>query len=284
MRVWRYMLIVAALALLGCEEANNNIPDNGEGNNTGNEEVEEPAFEVEFKHIGWYDIEAEITPPEGVVEYGCGVVESSKVRDLGRHEIIIQFAHDDACHKRLYNKDIYNGYGYLDDHEYSLVCHYWVEGENEQKIYIHEFKTEAAPEAKNGITDIELFGPYLREDILALDPSISEVIESDGAWYFYRITTQNDNIAKIYSYPTYQVAMMDAAYASLFMLVMQRSWMVENSYFCHPFNSNLCVFAMVEDGDGVMSDIAMSNILNYNDQARDAQEFVDHYYAEHSAE
>jgi hypothetical protein len=138
--------------------------------------------------------------------------------------------------------------------------------------------------AKNGITDIELFGPYLREDILALDPSISEVIESDGAWYFYRITTQNDNIAKIYSYPTYQVAMMDAAYASLFMLIMQRSWMVENSYFCHPFNSNLCVFAMVEDGDGVMSDIVMSNILNYNDQARDAQEFVDHYYAEHSAE
>lgn len=119
---------------------------------------------------------------------------------------------------------------------------------------------------------------------MALDPSISEVIESDGAWYFYRITTQNDNIAKIYSYPTYQVAMMDAAYASLFMLVMQRSWMVENSYFCHPFNSNLCLFAMVEDGDGVMSDIAMSNILNYNDQARDAQEFVDHYYAEHSAE
>ena len=103
MRVWRYMLIVAALALLGCEEANNDIPDNGEGNNTGNEEVEEPVFGVEFKHIGWYDIEAEITPPEGVVEYGCGVVESSKVRDLGRHEIIIQFAHDDACHKLLYN-------------------------------------------------------------------------------------------------------------------------------------------------------------------------------------
>ena len=74
MRVWRYMLIVAALALMGCEEANNNIPDNGD--NPNDVEVEEPAFEVEFKHIGWYDIEAEITPPEGVVEYGCGVVES----------------------------------------------------------------------------------------------------------------------------------------------------------------------------------------------------------------
>ena len=61
MRVWRYMLIVAALALLGCEEANNNIPDNSDGPN--DVEVEEPAFEVEFKHIGWYDIEAEITPP-----------------------------------------------------------------------------------------------------------------------------------------------------------------------------------------------------------------------------
>ena len=284
MRVWRYMLIVAALALLGCEEANNNIVDSGEGNNTGNEEVEEPAFGVEFKHIGWYDIEAEITPPEGVVEYGCGVVESSKVRDLGRHEIIIQFAHDDACHKLLYNKDIYNGYGYLDDHEYSLVCHYWVEGEDEQKIYIHEFKTEAAPEAKNGITDIELFGPYLREDILALDPSISEVIESDGAWYFYRITTQNDNIAKIYSYPTYQVAMMDAAYASLFMLIMQQSQRVEHYYFCHPFDGYISTYAMVEDKNGVMSHIVESNILSNSHEARDAQEFVNYYYAEHSAE
>lgn len=284
MRVWRYILIVAALALLGCEEANNDIPDNGEGNNTGNEEVEEPAFGVEFKHIGWYDIEAEITPPEGVVEYGCGVVESSKVRDLERHEIIIQFAHDDSCHKLLYNKDIYNGYGYLDDHEYSLVCHYWVEGENEQKIYIHEFKTEAAPEAKNAITDIELFGPYLREDILALAPSISEVIESDGAWYFYRITTQNDNIAKIYSYPTYQVAMMDAAYASLFTLVMQQSWIAKHNYFYNPLNGYICVYAMVEDRDGVMSAIAESNILSNNAEARDAQEFVDYYYAEHSVE
>lgn len=35
MRVWRYMFIVAALALMGCEEANNDIPDNGDGNNTG---------------------------------------------------------------------------------------------------------------------------------------------------------------------------------------------------------------------------------------------------------
>ena len=41
---------------------------------------------------------------------------------------------------------------------------------------------------------------------------------------------------------------------------------------------------MVEDNDGVMSTIAESNILNNNAEARDAQEFVDYYYAEHSAE
>lgn len=275
------MLIVAALALLGCEEANNNIPDNGDDPN--DVEVEEPAFEVEFKHIGWYDIEAEITPPEGVVEYGCGVVESSKVRDLGRHEIIIQFAHDDACHKLLYNKDIYNGYGYLDDHEYSLVCHYWVEGENEQKIYIHEFKTEAAPEAQNSITNVELFGPYLSEEILTIDPTISEVAAEGGLWYFYRITTKNDNVKNIYSYPTYQVGML-GEYASLFMLIMQQSWRLEHNYFCHPYNNYICVYAMVEDGDGVMSTIAESNILSNNAEARDAQEFVDYYYAEHSVE
>ena len=281
MRVWRYMLIVAALALLGCEEANNNIPDNGDDPN--DVEVEEPAFEVELKHIGWYDIEAEITPPEGVVEYGCGVVESSKVRDLGRHEIIIQFAHDDACHKLLYNKDIYSGYGYLDDHEYSLVCHYWVEGENEQKIYIHEFKTEAAPEAQNSITNVELFGPYLSEEILTIDPTISEVAAEGGLWYFYRITTENDNVKNIYSYPTYQVGML-GEYASLFMLIMQQSWRVEHNYFCHPYNNYICVYAMVEDESGVMSTIAESNILSNNAEARDAQEFVDYYYAEHSVE
>lgn len=281
MRVWRYMLIVAALALLGCEEANNNIPDNGDDPN--DVEVEEPAFEVEFKHIGWYDIEAEITPPEGVVEYGCGVVESSKVRDLGRHEIIIQFAHDDACHKLLYNKDIYSGYGYLDDHEYSLVCHYWVEGENEQKIYIHEFKTEAAPEAQNSITNVELFGPYLSEEILTIDPTISEVAAEGGLWYFYRITTENDNVKNIYNYPTYQVGML-GEYASLFMLIMQQSWRVEHNYFCHPYNNYICVYAMVEDESGVMSTIAESNILSNNAEARDAQEFVDYYYAEHSVE
>ena len=281
MRVWRYMLIVAALALLGCEEANNNIPDNGDDPN--DVEVEEPAFEVEFKHIGWYDIEAEITPPEGVVEYGCGVVESSKVRDLGRHEIIIQFAHDDACHKLLYNKDIYSGYGYLDDHEYSLVCHYWVEGENEQKIYIHEFKTKVAPEAQNSITNVELFGPYLSEEILTIDPTISEVAAEGGLWYFYRITTENDNVKNIYSYPTYQVGML-GEYASLFMLIMQQSWRVEHNYFCHPYNNYICVYAMVEDESGVMSTIAESNILSNNAEARDAQEFVDYYYAEHSVE
>ena len=283
MRKLIYVLAIAVIAFWGCERANQNIPTGGDDN--GNDVVvEEPTFEVEFKHIGWYDIEAEITPPEGVTEYGCGVVESNKVRGIENSELAIKWTHDDACHKLLYNKDIYNGYGYLDDHEYSLVCHYWVEGENEQKIYIHEFKTEAAPEAKNGITDIELFGPYLREDILALDPSISEVIESDGAWYFYRITTQNDNIAKIYSYPTYQVAMMDAAYASLFMLIMQQSWRLEHNYFYHPYNNYICVYAMVEDGDGVMSTIAESNILSNNAEARDAQEFVDYYYAEHSVE
>lgn len=278
-----HVLIIATLTLWGCERANNDIPGN-EDDPTNNVVVEKPTFEVELRDIGWYDVEAEITPPEGIAEYGCGVVESNKVRGIENIDIVVQLAHNDACHKRLFDKDIYSGYGLLDDYEYTLVIHYTAEGENELKIYTHEFKTEAAPEAQNSITNVELFGPYLREDILALDPSISEVIESDGAWYFYRITTQNDNIAKIYSYPTYQVAMMDAAYASLFMLVMQRSWMVENSYFCHPFNSNLCLFAMVEDGDGVMSDIAVSNMLNYNDQARDAQEFVDHYYAEHSAE
>ena len=281
MRVWRYMLIVAALALLGCEEANNNIPDNSDDPN--DVEVEEPAFEVEFKHIGWYDIEAEITPPEGVVEYGCGVVENNKIQDIENSELAVKWAYDDACHKTLYNRDIYSGYGYLDGYEYALVIHYKAEGDEELKISTHEFKTEVAPEAQNSITSIELFGPYLSEDILDLDPTISEVTADGGAWYFYRTTTANDNIKNIYHYPTYQLGMLED-YASLFTLVMQRSWMVENSYFCHPFNSNLCVFAMVEDGDGVMSDIVMSNILNYNDQARDAQEFVDHYYAEHSAE
>ena len=279
-----YIATIVSVALVGCECAHNDIVNNDDDNNPNDVEVEEPAFEVEFKHIGWYDIEAEITPPEGVVEYGCGVVESHKIRDIDNSELAVRWAYDDACHKTLYNKDIYSGYGYLDDYEYSLVIHYTLEGEDKPKIYTHEFKTMAAPEAKNAITYIELFGPYLREDILALDPTISEVIESDGAWYFYRITTQNDNIAKIYSYPTYQVAMMDAAYASLFMLIMQQSWRVEHNYFCHPFNNYICVYAMVEDESGVMSAIAESNILNNNAEARDAQEFVDYYYAEHSVE
>ncbi|MBR5864909.1 MAG: hypothetical protein IKY89_01415, partial [Alistipes sp.] len=85
MRKLIYVLAIAVIAFWGCERANQNIPTGGDDN--GNDVVvEEPTFEVEFKHIGWYDIEAEITPPEGVVEYGCGVVESSKVRNLGRHE------------------------------------------------------------------------------------------------------------------------------------------------------------------------------------------------------
>ena len=282
MRKLIYVLAIAVIAFWGCERANQNIPTGGDDN--GNDvEVEEPTFEVEFKHIGWYDIEAEITPPEGVTEYGCGVVESNKVRGIENSELAIKWVHDDACHKLLYNKDIYNGYGYLDDHEYSLVCHYWVEGENEQKIYIHEFKTEAAPEAKNSISNVELFGPYLSEEILTIDPTISEVVAEGGLWYFYRITTENDNVKNIYSYPTYQVGML-GEYASLFMLIMQQSWRVEHNYFCHPYNNYICVYAMVEDKSGVMSAIAESNILSNNAEARDAQEFVDYYYAEHSVE
>ena len=282
MRKLIYVLAIAVIAFWGCERANQNIPTGGDDN--GNDvEVEEPTFEVEFKHIGWYDIEAEITPPEGVTEYGCGVVESNKVRGIENSELAIKWVHDDACHKLLYNKDIYNGYGYLDDHEYSLVCHYWVEGENEQKIYIHEFKTEAAPEAKNSISNVELFGPYLSEEILTIDPTISEVAAEGGLWYFYRITTENDNVKNIYSYPTYQVGML-GEYASLFMLIMQQSWRVEHNYFCHPYNNYICVYAMVEDESGVMSTIAESNILSNNAEARDAQEFVDYYYAEHSVE
>ena len=282
MRKLIYVLAIAVIAFWGCERANQNIPTGGDDN--GNDVVvEKPTFEVEFKHIGWYDIEAEITPPEGVTEYGCGVVESNKVRGIENSELAIKWVHDDACHKLLYNKDIYNGYGYLDDHEYSLVCHYWVEGENEQKIYIHEFKTEAAPEAKNSISNVELFGPYLSEEILTIDPTISEVAAEGGLWYFYRITTENDNVKNIYSYPTYQVGML-GEYASLFMLIMQQSWRVEHNYFCHPYNNYICVYAMVEDESGVMSTIAESNILSNNAEARDAQEFVDYYYAEHSVE
>ena len=282
MRDHIYVTIFALIALWGCERANQNIPTGGD-DNSNDMVVEEPTFEVEFKHIGWYDIEAEITPPEGIVEYGCGVVESNKIQDIDNSELAVRWAHDDACHKTLYNREIYSGYGYLDDHEYSLVCHYWVEGENEQKIYIHEFKTEAAPEAKNGITDIELFGPYLREDILALDPTISEVTADGGAWYFYRTTTANDNIKNIYHYPTYQLGMLED-YASLFTLVMQQSWIAKHNYLYNPLNGYICVYAMVEDNDGVMSTIAESNTLNNNTEARDAQEFVENYYAEHSVE
>lgn len=282
MRDYIYVTIFALIALWGCERANQNIPTGGDDN--GNDMVvEEPTFEVEFKHIGWYDIEAEITPPEGIVEYGCGVVESNKIQDIENSVLAVKWAHDDACHKTLYNRDIYSGYGYLDGYEYALVIHYKAEGDEELKISTHEFKTEVAPEAKNGITDIELFGPYLREDILALDPSISEVIESDGAWYFYRTTTANDNIKNIYHYPTYQLGMLED-YASLFTLVMQQSWIAKHNYFYNPLNGYICVYAMVEDNDGVMSTIAESNTLNNNTEARDAQEFVENYYAEHSVE
>ena len=283
MRVWMYIATIAAIALIGCESAHNNIVNNGDDNNPDDAVVEEAKFEVEFSHIGWYDIEVEITPPEGVTEYGCGVVESDKIRNIDNSELAVRWAHDDACHKTLYNKDIYSGYGYLDGYEYSLVIHYKAEGEDEPKIYTHEFKTEAAPEAKNSITSVELFGPYLSEDILAIDPTISEVAAEGGLWYFYRITTENDNVKNIYSYPTYQVGMLED-YASLFMLVAQQSWRVEHNYFYHPFNSYISVYAMVEDSEGVMSAIAESNILSNNAEARDAQEFVDYYYAEHSVE
>ena len=282
MRKSIYVLAVAVIAFWGCERANENIPTGGDDN--GNDVVvEEPTFEVEFKHIGWYDIEAEITPPEGVVEYGCGVVESYKIQGIENSELAIKWAHDDACHKTLYNKDIYNGYGYLDGYEYSLAIHYTLEGEDEPKISIHEFKTEEAPEAKNSITNVELLGPYLSEEILTIDPTISEVVADGGLWYFYRIATENDNISKIHSYPTYQIGML-GEYASLFMLIAQQSQRVEHNYFYHPFNSYISVYAMVEDREGVMSTIAESNILSNNAEARDAQEFVDYYYAEHSVE
>ena len=125
MRDYIYVTIFALIALWGCERANHNT--------TGGEKepddvvVEEPTFEVEFTHIGWYDIEAEITPPEGVTEYGCGVVESDKIRNIDNSELAVRWAHDDACHKTLYNKDIYSGYGYLDNYEYTLVIHYEIE-------------------------------------------------------------------------------------------------------------------------------------------------------------
>lgn len=282
MRDHIYVTIFALIALWGCERANQNIPTSGD-DNSNDMVVEEPTFEVEFKHIGWYDIEAEITPPEGVVEYGCGVVESNKIQDIENSELAVKWAHDDACHKTLYNRDIYSGYGYLDGYEYALVIHYKAEGDEELKISTHEFKTEVAPEAQNSITSIELFGPYLSEDILDLDPTISEVTADGGAWYFYRTTTANDNIKNIYHYPTYQLGMLED-YASLFTLVMQQSWIAKHNYFYNPLNGYICVYAMVEDNDGVMSTIAESNTLNNNTEARDAQEFVENYYAEHSVE
>lgn len=278
-----YIVTIAAIALVGCESAHNNIVNNGDDNNPNDIVVEAAKFEVEFNHIGWYDIEVEITPPEGVTEYGCGVVESDKIRNIDNSELAVRWAHDDACHKTLYNKDIYSGYGYIDGYEYSLIIHYTLEGEDEPKIYTHGFKTEEAPEAKNSITSIELFGPYLGEEILAIDPTISEVVADGGAWYFYRTTTANDNIKNIYHYPTYQLGMLEE-YASLFTLVMQQSWIAKHNYFYNPLNGYICVYAMVEDNDGVMSTIAESNTLNNNTEARDAQEFVENYYAEHSVE
>lgn len=275
-----FITLLAMIIFLGCDTTDINVHPTPEPDPV----PEDMEFKLEIKHVGMYDVEVAITPPNDTITYCCGVVPNHMVKGDEEDYTLAMLALTDLQPNVFRGEGLYRSVGYLPASKQTFICFYdpvscdqFVTPTTEAITL--EFNTLSAPDVENSITSIELCGPYQREDILSLDPTISEVAaSSEGMWYFYRITTANDNIMQIYSYPTYQLGMLDQ-YDRLFALLMQNGGGVVKNIINHPWdNSSIVVYAMVQDMEGVMSPIAESISLKNDMECRDAQEFVEFYY------
>ncbi len=275
-----YLTILTMLIFFGCDTHNVNIQP------TPEPDPVPPTleFKLEIVHVGMYDVEVAIAPPNDTITYCCGVVPSHMIKGDEEDYTLAMLALTDHHPKAFKGEDLYRGAGYMASSKQTLICFYdpvscdqFVTPTTEAITL--EFTTLSAPDVENSISGIELCGPYQREDILSLDPTISEVAASDeGMWYFYRITTANDNIMQIYSYPTYQLGMLEN-YDRLFALLMQYGERVEKNIIHNPWdNSYVVVYAMVQDMAGTVSPIVESISLRNDMECCDAHEFIDFYY------
>ena len=274
-----FSVLLCLITFVGCDAPNVDVPP------TPNPEPvpTELEFKIDVKRVGMYDVEIAITPPNDTIVYGCGVASGGRAEGLEYGDLLARLAMKDANHQIFSGEGVYRGGGFLPSTKQAFICYYdpvscgQYVSETTEAIVL-EFNTLPAPEAKNYITKLELCGPYSREGILNIDPSIGEVAASDeGMWYFYRIETANDNTAMIYSYPTYQLGLLDD-YERLFALLIQNGWRAEKHYFNHIWDNDfIMVYAMVQDEDGVVSQIVASEVLKNDMECRDAQEFVDFY-------
>ena len=274
-----FSMLLCLIAFVGCDAPNVDVqlPPEPDPMPTKLE------FKIDVKRVGMYDVEIAITPPNDTIVYGCGVASASRAEGLEYGDLLARLAMKDANHQIFSGEGVYRGEGFLPSTKQIFICYYdpvscdQYVSETTEAIVL-EFNTLPAPEAKNCITKLQLCGPYSREGILNIDPNIVEVAASDeGMWYFYRIETANDDTAMIYSYPTYQLGLLDD-YERLFALLMQNGWRAEKHYFNHPWDNDfIMVYAMVQDEDGVMSEIVASEVLKNDMECRDAQEFVDFY-------
>lgn len=268
------ILLLATTFFIGCNTPHEEIIERPD--------ADELTFEIVFDHIGAHEVWFDVIPSCDSVTYGCGVAESS-IAALADDYALAHLAQRDSHYHKAKGALSFHGGGYMAESEQTIIIHYDTStydakiSEN-TKAYTVNFKTLAMPKCNNSITSVELFGPYLRDEILRLDPAISGVeAETEGMWYFWRIETENDDIAKIYSYPTYQLGMLEQ-YERLFALMIEQSWRDTSNYVNHPWPNYIVVYAMVEDSNGGMSDIVESNYLNNTMQSRNAQEFVDFYH------
>lgn len=245
-------------------------------------QTDEPTFEIRFQQVETYDVWFDVIPSCDSLTYGCGVVESHIAESADNYSLA-HLAQRDSHYRKATGELSFHGGGYMADSNQTIIIHYDTttydaEISQNTKAYTFTFRTLATPKCNNSITSVELFGPYLRNDILLLDPTISEVeAEVEGMWYFWRIETANNDIAKLYYYPTYQLGMLEE-YERLFALMIEQSERMDRHYVNHPWQDYIVVYAMVEDSNGGMSDIVESNYLHNAMQIRDAQEFVEFYH------
>ena len=269
-----HILLLVVVAFVGCS-----VP---QGEIVETPPVDELTFEIEFNHVGTHDVWFEVIPSCDSVTYGCGVV-ATHIAESADDYGLAQLAKRDSHYCKTKGQLSFHGSGYMAGSEQTIIIHYDTTTENAElsentKAYTFIFKTLPTPKCNNSVTSVELFGPYLRDEILLIDPTISEVeAEVEGMWYFWRIATENDDIATLYCYPTYQLGMLEQ-YERLFVLMIENSWRVDRHYINHPWQDYLVVYAMVEDSNGGMSEIVESNYLHNTMQPRDAQEFVDFYH------
>lgn len=269
-----HILLLVAVAFVGCAVPQEEIVETPP--------VDEPTFEIRFNHVGTHDVWFDVVPSCDSLTYGCGVVASHIAEDADEYGLA-HLAQQDSHYCKARGELSFRGDGYMAGSEQTIIIHYDtttydVAISENTKTFTLIFKTLDAPKCNNSVTSVELFGPYLRDEILLIDPTISEVeAESEGMWYFWRIETENDDIATLYCYPTYQLGMLEQ-YERLFALMVENSWRVNRHYINHPWQDYIVVYAMVEDSSGGMSEIVESNYMRNTMQPRDAQEFVDFYH------